>query len=102
MEQQLAYIKKCLELGANIEIMFHNFKKDEEEAKKVAMELSKIIDLPVKELSSGNTSWLQTEKYLYENENSFVYDRKIETTIFYENSYLDEDVNLDGVADEAI
>lgn len=87
MEQQLAYLQKVLEMGAKIEIKFHNI-REEKEAVKTATELSKLVQIPPMGCSHQGTSWIGIGEI----------SNQIRTTVFYDK-YMVEDVNLDGVAD---
>jgi hypothetical protein len=90
MEQKLAYVQKAIELGADVDLKFHDI-HDEKEAEKVAAELSKIVQIPFQEKSNNGTHW-----YKIKND-----DYSLETTIFFDE-FLEEDVILDGMGGEEI
>lgn len=84
IEEKLAFVRKALEMGANVEVNFHNI-KSKEEAKQVAVELSKEFNLPHRHREHNNTHW-----YKIRNE-----DWTLEAAIFY-GEYMIEDVDLSG------
>jgi hypothetical protein len=85
IEEKLEYLKRAIQSGANIDVFFHNV-KGEEEAIKVAVELSALSKKPYEYKTNGGTDWLK----IYGDGNN------ISTTIFYEKGYMEEDINFDG------
>lgn len=85
IEQKLAFVRRALELGADIDLYFHNI-KDKQEAKKTAVELSKEFGLKHRHLSHNDTNW-----YKLQNGD----DYSIEASIYFDG-YMVEDVTLDG------
>jgi hypothetical protein len=92
IDQKLEYIRKALELGADVSLGFHNC-RDKEEAEKLASKLSELIHIPVVHKASCDSSlrWLKID-YNYS---------ELATTIFYEEkeTYLEEDVVFGCVED---
>ncbi|MGF6951916.1 3-methyladenine DNA glycosylase AlkD [Neobacillus sp. B4I6] len=86
IEQKLAYIKRALELGGDVDVKFHNI-RDKKAAEQVAVELSEISNRPYEQKSSNSTNWykIQNEDYIFE------------TYIFFDGEFLQEDVDLSGV-----
>jgi hypothetical protein len=85
IEQKMEYIRRALELGANVELNFHNLKK-EEEAQQAVSELTSMADVPYSKHENDGTKWFKIRNYA---------DR-IYTTVFYDEEYLKEDVDLSG------
>lgn len=82
IEEKMAFIKRALEMGANVDLTFHNF-KDKESAKKAAMELSKEFDMSHHHKSNKGTNW-----YKFKNE-----EYTLEASIFYDDEqYMEEDI----------
>jgi hypothetical protein len=86
IDEKLAFVRKALEMGANVEVNFHNI-KGKKEAKQAAVELSKPFNLSHRHKSHDNTNW-----YKIKNE-----DWSLEAAIFYDDDFLKEDVILDGM-----
>jgi hypothetical protein len=85
MQEKLAYIQKALEMGAAIDVYFHDI-KGEEEAIKTAAQFSRLSKKPYECKASNSYDWLK----IYCDED------KITTAIFYEKGYMEEDINFDG------
>lgn len=83
IDQQMAYIRKALEMGADVDVRFHNI-NDETEAIKVAYSFSKLSNVPFKEVSGGSFNW-------------FKVDGPIPTTVFFNKEYMEEDIDLSGM-----
>jgi hypothetical protein len=82
IEEKMAYVRRALELGASVDLHFHNF-RDKESAKKAAMELSELSNLPHRNKSHNGSSW-----YKIKNE-----DYSLETSIYYDDEkYMEEDI----------
>jgi hypothetical protein len=60
MEKQLEVLKKALEMGANIDIRFHNNTSKEDAETKIKV-LSKLLDLQYTERGKNNTKWFITD-----------------------------------------
>jgi hypothetical protein len=90
IEEKLAYIRRALELGADIDLNFHCF-KEKKQAKQVAVELSKLGNMKHKQTSHNGTDW-----YKIKSE-----DYSLSTSIFFDTDYLEEDVILDGMEELA-
>jgi hypothetical protein len=90
IEQKLAFIKKALELGADINVNFHN-SRDKKEAKETAVELCKEFGFKHRHLSHNNTNWykLKTEDY------------SLEASIFFDE-FMEEDVDLSGMKEQIV
>jgi hypothetical protein len=88
IEQKLAFIQKALELGADIDVSFHNI-KDKKQAKEIAVDLSKEFGLRHKNESHNGTNW-------YKLRTTVEYDYSLAASIFYDE-YLQEDVDLSGM-----
>lgn len=86
IEEKLAYLQKAIEMGADIQVSFHDLRK-KEEAVKAAEELSEMMKQPFEYKSYKGSDWLK----IYNPESA------IDTTFFYEEEYLQEDVVLDGM-----
>jgi hypothetical protein len=89
IEQKLAYVRRALELGANVELIFHNIK--EEAAEQVAVELSQLTNLPYQSKANGATRWFKIDNY----------NQGFEATVFYDDEYLEEDIDLTGGEEHA-
>jgi hypothetical protein len=86
MEQKLAYLAKCIEMGAKIEVNFHNF-REQDEAEKAIQELSQLSGMEYKQDAYKETHWFRIGKI----------EEKFQTNIFFKcPAYLEEDVNFDG------
>jgi hypothetical protein len=85
IEQKMEYIRRALELGANVYLNFHNF-NEKSEAEKTAVELSRLAGVTHQQKSNNGTHW-----YKIQND-----DYSLESSIFYDK-YLEEDVVLDGM-----
>lgn len=85
IDQKMEYIRKALELGAHININFHHV-DNETEALKIAHSFSKLADTPFEEVNSGAFNW-------------FKINGQLQTTVFFDKEYMDEDVKFweDGV-----
>jgi hypothetical protein len=90
IEQKMEYIRKALELGADVDLMFHKI-QDKKQAKKIAVELSKLGGFKHKQNSHNGTHW-----YKIKSE-----DYSLETSVFYDGEYLQEDVDLSGGEEHA-
>lgn len=73
IDQKLAYIKRALEMGANVQLYFHNM-PEKEEAEKVMKELSSMNNIPYQSLSNDDIHWLHSD----DSEN------KLRASAFYE------------------
>jgi hypothetical protein len=80
IEEKLAFIRRALELGANVDINLHRI-ADKELAKKAAAELSKKLNKPYQEKENDSTHWFKVVDW----------DNRLEVAIFYE-TYLEEDI----------
>lgn len=85
IEEKLEYVRIALEMGANVDLTFHNI-KTKAEAKKAAVELSKVANLSHDHKSYQGTSWYKIKAP----------DFSLETSIFFDDDYLEEDVDLSG------
>jgi hypothetical protein len=85
IEEKLAYLQKAIEMGADIQVSFHDI-REKAEAVKAAEELSTMMNQPFEYKNYKGSDWLK----IYNPEAA------IDTTFFYEEDYLQEDVNLDG------
>jgi hypothetical protein len=81
----MEYIRRALELGANVDISFHNV-STKEEAKQIAVELSNMSGLKHKQTTHDSTHW-----YKIRND-----DYTFGTSVFYDE-FLEEDVDLSGM-----
>jgi hypothetical protein len=66
MEKQLEVLKKALEMGANIDIRFHN-NISKEDAENKIKSLSELLDLPYMERSTEKNKWFVTDFLRYNN-----------------------------------
>jgi hypothetical protein len=89
MEEKLAYVQKAIELGADVELKFHDI-REEKEAEKVVAELSEIVSIPFRKSESKGTRWFKIQNN----------DLSLETVVFFDKEYLEEDVQLDGMGGE--
>jgi hypothetical protein len=85
IEEKLAYLKKVIEMGADIQVSFHDI-REKNEAVKAAEELSAMMNQPFHYKSHRGSDWLK----IYNRENG------LETSIYYDSEYLEEDVDLAG------
>jgi hypothetical protein len=85
IEQKMAYIRRALELGASIDVKWYTI-ESEEKARELIADLEKDT-VPFKQKESEKTNWFAA--YDYEN--------AINTTIFFDKEYLEEDVDLSGM-----
>jgi hypothetical protein len=85
IEQKMEYIRRALELGANVDISFHNV-STKKEAKRIAVELSNMAGLKHKQTTHDGTHW-----YKIRND-----DYTFGTSVFYDE-FLEEDVDLSGM-----
>jgi hypothetical protein len=83
IEQKMEYIRKALELGASIDVKWYTI-KGEEKAKELIANLDTV---PFEQKESEKVNWFAA--YDYEN--------AINTTIFFDKDYLEEDVDLSGM-----
>ena len=83
IDEQMAYIRKALEKGASVNISFHNI-EDEGEALKTAYTFSKMVKAPFQEVNTGVFNWFKIEG-------------PIQTSIFFNKEYMEEDVDLSGM-----
>jgi hypothetical protein len=90
IEEKLAFVRKALEMGANVELVFHNV-KEEEVAEQVAAELSQLTNLPYQSKANGSTRWFKIDNY----------DQGVEATVFYDDEYLEEDIDFTGGEEHA-
>jgi DNA polymerase/3'-5' exonuclease PolX len=90
IEQKMAYIRRALELGADIDVKFH-CTNEKEKAEKVAAELSEMLGIQSEQLSSDDkeTHWFKIRNW----------ENRLDTVVFY-NEYLVEDVDLNGMESE--
>lgn len=74
IEQKMEYLRKALEMGADIDVKFYNVgnKKD---ALQTAKELSDFINIPYEQRSREDTNWLRIDSK----------DWSLRTTVYYEN-----------------
>lgn len=79
-EQKMAYVRKALELGANIQVRFHNY-LDKDEATKTAFELSDFLQIPVSRRDYNGTHWFSIGE-----------DYSIETTVYFNEKTQEEAV----------
>jgi hypothetical protein len=84
IEQKMKYVRKALEMGAAIDVNFHNI-RDKKEAEKVAAELSQLINLPFEERFGDNYQW-------YKIATPFI---ELSSAIFFDD-VMEEDVDLSG------
>ena len=84
LEQKMAYIRKALEMGAKININFHCI-DSQEDAEKVAATFSQSLNVPFKEVNAGVFNWYKID------------DRQLETAVFFNKEYMEEDVDLSGM-----
>lgn len=73
IEQKLAYIKRALEMGANVQLYFHNM-PEKEEAEKAMKELSSMNNVPYQSYGDDGYHWFQSN----DSEN------KLRISAFYE------------------
>jgi hypothetical protein len=82
IEEKMAYVRKAIEMGASVDLHFHNF-REKAEAKAAAMELSKLAKLQHSHKSHNGSNW-----YKIKNE-----DYTLETSIYYDDEkYMEEDI----------
>jgi hypothetical protein len=98
IEQKMAYLRKALEMGADIEVDFHNF-RTQEAAENAISTLNEVVPQEfVKRASKEKTDSLRWFKATdYEESKPFRFQRFY--TVFYfeeKDEYLQEDVVLDG------
>lgn len=77
MEQKLAYIKKAIEMGADIDVMFHNL-KEKADAKEAAIELSKVGNMKHAYKNHNGTHWYKLRSEDYSLNTSIFFDEKEE------------------------
>jgi hypothetical protein len=91
IEEKMVYIRKAIEMGASVDLNFHNI-KGKAEAKEVAVVLSELSNLPYSHKSHTGTNW-----YKIKNK-----DHSLKTSIFYDDeNYMIEDI-WNTEEDEAI
>jgi hypothetical protein len=83
VEQKMEYLRKALEMGASIDIRFHHV-EEETEALEIANSFSKLAEVPFTEEHSGVFNW-------------FKINGPIPTAVFFDKSYMEEDVDLGGM-----
>jgi hypothetical protein len=57
IEQKLEFIQKALEMGATVQVRFHGI-PSKQEAEKIAIEFSEMVDAPFKDEENKGTNWL--------------------------------------------
>jgi hypothetical protein len=85
IEQKMEYIRRALELGAHVDVKWYNI-EDEDKARDLIADLEKDT-VPFEQKESEKVNWFAA--YDYEN--------AINTTIFFDKEYLEEDVDLSGM-----
>ncbi|WP_108669516.1 hypothetical protein [Peribacillus acanthi] len=91
IEQKLEVIRLALEQGAHIKLQFHNL-SDEKQAESIIAALSEATGKEYKKDSSEGTHWLEIDDY---------YESRLQITAFYNQSYMIEDINFEGVEEHA-
>lgn len=92
IEQKMQYLQKCLELGADIDIYFHNFKQ-EEEALQAAEALSGLTSISFESKSNERktTNWFKFKTDDYGFGISIFYNKE---------GYMFEDIHWDGMEED--
>jgi hypothetical protein len=83
IEQKLEFIKKSLEMGANIHVKFHGV-TSKKEAEEIAAEFSEMLEIPYDEAENKETYWFNVRD-----------SRKgVDIAVFYELSKAEKQAEL--------
>jgi hypothetical protein len=85
IEQKMEYIRRALELGATVDVKWY-FLEDEDKARELIANFEKET-IPFEQKESEKINWFQ----------AYDYKNNINTTVFFEKEYLEEDVDLSGM-----
>lgn len=80
IEQKLAYVRKALEMGADVEVKFHDI-RTQDKAEKAAIELSELSGLSHRYNSHNETHWYRLRSKDYSLETTIFFDAKEEEVI---------------------
>jgi hypothetical protein len=83
IEQKMEYIRRALELGASIDVKWYTI-EGEEKARELIANLDTV---PFEQKEVEKTNWFA----------AYDYKNAINTTIFFDKEYLEEDVDLSGM-----
>jgi multidrug resistance efflux pump len=82
IEQKLAYLRKVLEMGADVQVTFHNA-RTQEEAKSISSALNELFPQDFNKMADPNSSlrWLKAQQSTEISHFNWV---NLNTTIFYD------------------
>lgn len=88
IDKKLEVIRKSLEKGADVEVIFHNI-TSEEEAKETIEKLGGMVNIPAVEGSREGTYWYKANDW----------QNGIKLTAFYEDGpYMEEDIFVEKLS----